>query len=102
MTKSMLTTIDTVLARWSRAQILALALCGVLLIGLIDYLHPDGLSPEALTIWMQADISRLTRQRQSVDLNGLERINKLFGDLIDRPVCSSSSFVPKEKLPHVL
>ncbi|MCA9028470.1 MAG: hypothetical protein KDA86_24885 [Planctomycetaceae bacterium] len=71
-------------------------------IGLIDYLHPDGLSPEALTIWMQADISRLTRQKQSVDLNGLERINKLFGDLIDRPVCSSSSFVPKEKLPHVL
>ncbi|QQS55272.1 MAG: GGDEF domain-containing protein [Candidatus Competibacteraceae bacterium] len=34
----MLTTINTVLARWSRAQVFALALGGVLLIGLVDYL----------------------------------------------------------------
>ena len=38
MTKSMLTTINTVLARWSRAQVFVLALGGVLLFGLIDYL----------------------------------------------------------------
>lgn len=38
MTKSMLITIDAVLARWSRAQVFTLALCGVLLVGVIDYL----------------------------------------------------------------
>ena len=38
MTKSILITIDTVLARWSRGQIFALAVCGVLLVGVIDYL----------------------------------------------------------------
>jgi len=38
MTKSMLTTLDSILARWSRAQVFALALCGVLLVGVIDYL----------------------------------------------------------------
>ncbi len=34
----MLTTINTILASWSRAQVFALAVSGVLLLGLIDYL----------------------------------------------------------------
>ncbi|MCA9075957.1 MAG: hypothetical protein KDA93_13090 [Planctomycetaceae bacterium] len=69
--------------------------------GLIDYLHPDGLSADALTTWMQADVSRLTSLEHTVDLNGLGRINQLFGDLID-PHVRPSSFVSKEKSPHVL
>ena len=38
MIESMLTTINTVLTSWSRAHVFALALGGVLLLGLIDYL----------------------------------------------------------------
>ncbi len=38
MTENMLTTIDTVFASWSRAQVFVFVLGGVLLCGLIDYL----------------------------------------------------------------
>lgn len=83
-----------------RAQRLAAA-------GWIDYLHPDCLSADALTFWMHSDVSGLTLRRRSIDLNGLDRIDQLLGQLISgrdlQPVSPSPFPAPSEETTtHVL
>lgn len=50
-------------------------------LGLLDILHPDDLSPGALTEWMASNIPTV-KARDIIDLNGLERIPHMLSDMI--------------------
>ena len=50
-------------------------------LGLLDILHPDDLSPGALTEWMASNIPTV-KARDIIDLNGLERIPNMLSDMI--------------------
>ena len=51
-------------------------------LGLIDVLHPDRLSPEALTDWLARDLGPRVSSRDRIDLNGLARIPELLAELL--------------------
>lgn len=53
--------------QWIRAQRLAE-------LGLLDCLHPDQLSPERLSAWMQAPCTPRRRAREVLDFRGLQRV----------------------------
>ncbi|AUS99034.1 glycosyltransferase [Nostoc sp. CENA543] len=50
-------------------------------LGLIDFLHPDNLTPAALTNWLQLDIEP-PPVRKFVDLKGLTRIPQLINEIL--------------------
>jgi len=55
--------------------------------GLLDVLHPDALSPQALTDWLHRDQEPPSRVRERVDLNGQARIPGLVEELLASPPC---------------
>jgi predicted glycosyltransferase len=63
--------------QWMRAHRLSVR-------GLIETLHPDDLSPEALTRWLQKDILP-PRVRGNLDFDGLERVPGLLAGVIEKP-----------------
>ena len=56
--------------QWIRAQRLQA-------LGLVDVLHPDDLSPAALSLWMARE-PRLPADRQAIDLNAASRLPRLL------------------------
>jgi predicted glycosyltransferase len=54
-------------------------------LGLLEVLHPDKLSPQALAEWLLRDLGPPPPSRSRVDLGGLDRIPALLSDLITRP-----------------
>src|SRR5438067_3757662 len=54
-------------------------------LGLVDVLHPDGLSPQALTDWLARDPGPLPATCGRVDLGGLTRIPGLLAQLLGLP-----------------
>jgi len=56
-------------------------------LGLIDVLHPDQLSPRALTEWLARDLGPPPPSRSRVDFGGLSRIPDLLAELL----CASPS-----------
>lgn len=51
-------------------------------IGLIDVLHPDQLSPEALSRWLARPLAPPPRARDRMDFDGLARLPQLLGELL--------------------
>ena len=51
-------------------------------LGLVDVLHPDQLSPRALTEWLARDLGPPPASRSRVDLGGLTRIPGLLEELL--------------------
>jgi predicted glycosyltransferase len=54
-------------------------------LGLLDLLHPDHLSPRALTRWLSRDLGPAPRARDRIDLGGLENLPHLVAELLDAP-----------------
>jgi len=54
-------------------------------LGLLDVLHPDELSPQALTEWLARDPAPPPPSRGRVDLGGLTRIPGLLAELLGVP-----------------
>ena len=52
-------------------------------LGLVDVLHPDELSPRALTDWLARDLGPPPASRSRIDLGGLTRIPALLAALLD-------------------
>jgi predicted glycosyltransferase len=62
-------------------------------LGLVDVLHPDDLSPAALSAWLQRELAEdrpAPRVRERLDLNGLARLPILLAELLhsSRPLQS--------------
>jgi predicted glycosyltransferase len=58
-------------------------------LGLVGMLHPDWLSPRALTAWLARDLGEPPNSRSRVDFGGLTRVPELLAELLgvsDRPV----------------
>ena len=51
-------------------------------LGLIDLLHPDQLSPRALSEWLARDLGAHPRSRSRIDFDGLARIPALLTELL--------------------
>jgi len=51
-------------------------------LGLIDLLHPDKLSPRALTEWLARELGPPPPGRSRVDFGGLNRIPDLLAELL--------------------
>ena len=54
-------------------------------LGLLDVLHPDELSPQALTAWLAREPGAPPPTRGRVDLGGLTRIPGLLAELLGVP-----------------
>lgn len=53
-------------------------------LGLIDVLHPNDLSPAALSAWLGRPETRVRRARSCIDLNGVRRVPELVEELLAR------------------
>jgi predicted glycosyltransferase len=51
-------------------------------LGLVDLLHPDALSPAALTNWLAREQAPVRPARERIDFNGLSRVPQLLGELV--------------------
>jgi predicted glycosyltransferase len=51
-------------------------------LGLVEVLHPDQLTPRALTEWLARDLGPPPAARSRVDLGGLTRIPSLLAELL--------------------
>ena len=60
-------------------------------LGLIDMLHPDNLSPKALTEWLHLD-KETPRAREQLDFNGLPRIANYISELLSPNRDSQAQF----------
>ena len=50
-------------------------------LGLVDMLHPDAMTPDALTRWLASTIVRPSRVRDRVNFNGLACVPRLVEEL---------------------
>ena len=64
--------------QWIRAQRLRA-------LGLIDVLHPDSVTPAAITAWLAAPDRRPPRARELMDFEGLTRLPVLLEEVLARP-----------------
>lgn len=53
--------------------------------GLIDMLHPDHLSPRALSEWLARDLGPPPSSRSRIDFGGLARMPGMLAELLDAP-----------------
>ncbi len=51
-------------------------------LGLLETLHPDRLSAEALSEWLRRDLPRPSEARDRVDFEGLQRLPRLLRELL--------------------
>lgn len=54
-------------------------------LGLLDLLHPDRLSPRALTEWLARDVQPPSHIRDRVDLNAIKRLPVLLEEALGTP-----------------
>ncbi|TAL03132.1 MAG: glycosyltransferase [Verrucomicrobia bacterium] len=57
-------------------------------LGLIDVLHPEQLTPRALTQWLARDLGPTPPSRSRVDFGGLNRIPKFLAELLGTRVAA--------------
>jgi predicted glycosyltransferase len=75
--------------------------------GLLDYLEPDALSPEALTRWLNAGRfngaapAPAPDARSRIDFNGLSRLPQMLGELVAAPAAVASVAAPHRGAVHV-
>jgi predicted glycosyltransferase len=70
-------------------------------LGLLDLLHPDDLSPRALTEWLARDLGPVARARDRINLNGLDHLPALIADLLGDP-CAPNGRQPEREPHHVV
>jgi predicted glycosyltransferase len=82
-------------------------------LGVLDVLHPDDLSPAALSVWLASDLGARPSLRHRIDLGGLTRIPTFLGELLGvairprRPEVAGSAAraihapVPRSTLPFI-
>jgi len=70
-------------------------------LGLLDVLHPDRLSPDALTEWLARPKATPPRPRDLIDLDGLERLPRLLEEVLGDPAHSAESVRQEGALQHV-
>ena len=63
-------------------------------LGLLHVLHPDDLTPKALTQWLARDLGAAPATRRRIDLDGLARIPALVRDLLGEPVRAVAPAIP--------
>ncbi len=63
-------------------------------LGLIDLLHPDKLSPRALTEWLARELGPPPPGRSRVDFGGLNRIPDLLAELLGASPSPVAKAVP--------
>ena len=51
-------------------------------LGLLDVLHPDDLTPRALTEWLACELGPPPRVRERLDFDGLTRLPRLLSELL--------------------
>lgn len=51
-------------------------------LGLLDYLHPDDLTPAALTAWLEGEAKQPARIRDRLDFGAMEKLPKAFSTLL--------------------
>ncbi|MFP4120723.1 glycosyltransferase family protein [Coleofasciculus sp.] len=56
--------------------------------GLIDMLHPDDVTPTALSEWLLRTIGTSTHRRDRIDFHGLARLPHLLESVVDSPAIS--------------
>lgn len=54
--------------------------------GLVEVLHPDSLSPGALSSWLASEDRQLPTAADRIDMNGLSRIPQLAEDVLRTPL----------------
>jgi predicted glycosyltransferase len=54
-------------------------------LGAVDVLHPDALTPDALSRWLADGPARRDRHAQPVDMGGLQRLPVMLDDLLRAP-----------------
>src|SRR5438046_42922 len=58
-------------------------------LGLVDVLHPNDLSPRALSEWLARDLGAPPASRSRVDVGGLTRIPGLLAELLGVPLAAT-------------
>jgi predicted glycosyltransferase len=71
-------------------------------LGLLDLLHPHGLSPGAITEWLVRDSPPRPSARERIDFNGLTNLPLLVAELLEAPLRHACCFRPERRLPHVI
>jgi predicted glycosyltransferase len=70
-------------------------------LGLLDLLHPQCLSPRALTEWLARGPTPRPPSRERIDLNGLTNLPPLLAELLEAPPQRACCFRPGRSLSHV-
>jgi predicted glycosyltransferase len=70
-------------------------------LGLVDLLHPDALSPRALSDWLARGLVPPPCPRDRIDLNGLAKLPGLLAELLDAAPGCFSHLHPQEGTCHV-
>jgi predicted glycosyltransferase len=68
-------------------------------LGLIEVLHPDDLTPRALSEWLARDLGPPPPSRGRIDLDGLRRIPSLLADLLGAPLAVPAH--PEQRAPRI-
>jgi predicted glycosyltransferase len=69
-------------------------------LGLVDVLEPQRLSPEALSHWLAARDAAPAKARERVDMDGLDRLPALLGEVLARdpkPSADESAITPTRR-----
>lgn len=69
-------------------------------LGLLDFLHPDELTPNALSEWLKRDLFP-PRIRGRIDLNGLARLPGLLHEVLSTTMYCARSCDQKEVISYV-
>jgi len=70
-------------------------------LGLLDVLHPDDLTPHALSDWLARNLGKPLRLRRRINLKGLARIPLLLGNLLTAPAASTGGELPNREICYV-
>lgn len=58
-------------------------------LGLVDVLHPDRLTPEAIGAWLSSDVPSPVGVRDRIDMEGLTRLPTFVEELLQSPLADS-------------
>jgi predicted glycosyltransferase len=71
-------------------------------LGLLDVLHPDNLSPRALTEWLSQAHDTVPPVRERIELNGLGALPQLLAEVIAAPARSEAGVFSKRRMHHAV
>jgi predicted glycosyltransferase len=80
--------------QWIRAERLAA-------LGLVDVIHPDAVSPDALAAWLARELPPPCPVSDAVDMDGLRRLPALLRELLNGPAATHAQPVVDEAEPRL-